>query len=74
MDTIQLKDIEEPATMDCLTKGITFRFETFAHFEYVRSCSHVKQSQGKNAKHIFFSNNKFTSFMFVFAISVYGKD
>ncbi|EAR84759.2 telomere length regulation protein (macronuclear) [Tetrahymena thermophila SB210] len=40
MDLINLKDLEDPSIMTNLQKGITFRFETFAHFEYVRSCSH----------------------------------
>lgn len=43
MDSIALKDLEDPSIMINIQKGITFRFETFAHFDYVRSCSHVNK-------------------------------
>lgn len=53
MDVIPLQDIEDPTVMNNLQKGITFRFETFAHFDYVRSCSHVNYLHSTNRWFIF---------------------
>lgn len=57
MEIIPLESIEENGIMGNLQKGITFRFETFSHFEYVRSCSHVSKKQSTNKPLICALNN-----------------